>query len=64
MFGLEYEENWIRCDSPPVEVPSDAIVQVALNGQQYTEYLYGENRGGSPKHDPNPLRFKYYNVPL
>jgi hypothetical protein len=26
VFGLEYEDDWIRCDTPLVEVPSDAIV--------------------------------------
>jgi hypothetical protein len=64
VFNLGYTNTQVRCDSPPVQVPSDAIVQVALNGQQYTEYTYGENRGGSTVFDANPLRFKFYNVPL
>ncbi|MEE4248556.1 MAG: IPT/TIG domain-containing protein, partial [Kangiellaceae bacterium] len=63
VFSEYYDNTHVACESPPVSVPGDAIVQVALNGQQFTEYEHGENIGGS-RFDANPLRFRYYNNPL
>ena len=58
-----HNSSMIIADTVPVKVPGNAIVQVALNGQQYTDTKRGENYGGS-KLDTGKTEFYFYQVPL
>jgi len=49
--------------SPSVKVPGDAIVQLSLNGQQFTDQEGTKNIGGS-KFDEGVLGFYFYQDPL
>jgi len=65
-----YNDVIIVSATPPVRVPGDAIVQVALNGQQYTYYDGARAYPGagpgmtSPPTDITTLNFHYYSDPL
>lgn len=58
-----HNDTEITAPSPSVKVPGDAIVQVALNGQQYTDMEGNKNLGGG-KFDQGLLRYDYYTPPL
>lgn len=62
-YPTSYNDTSIIVSTPEMEVSGVAIVQVSLNGQQFTDYEGSKNLGGS-KFDQGKAEFNYQGVPL
>lgn len=58
-----YNDSYISVTTPQVSMPGLAIVQTALNGQQFTDFEGPKNLGGS-KYDTAVLDYYYYEAPV
>lgn len=63
VMAKSYNETAVVINTPEVGMPGTAIVQVSLNGQQFTDYEGPKNLGGS-RFDRGKLEFTYYGDPL
>ena len=59
VLTISHNDTNLLADSPPVAVPGNAIIQVALNGQQYTE-MKGKNNIGGSLGQNDGLDFDFY----
>ena len=63
IVSSSYNDTEVLVNTPTVGVPGTSIVQISLNGQQFTDYEGPKNLGGS-KLDEGRVEFYFYGKPL